>query len=107
MAWFPRPSRPSEAFGDLGRFLGSGDHRHRLLFGFVAVLLPVLMVLGFQRDATPEPPRPTLVMVENWPANRTDAQIVAQQKIDADKQAKAFEARRRSYERLAKTLGLE
>lgn len=67
-----------------------------------------MIVVGFLVDAKTNtaPPRRQLIYVENWRADRSDAEIVAQQKIDqAAKDAAALE-RQRAYQRLEKRLGI-
>ncbi|WP_375398878.1 hypothetical protein [uncultured Sphingomonas sp.] len=77
---------PLRAIGDLRRFLASRG-KHEVIFLFASFVVVVLIIAGFVADSTPPVPykRPTIVFVQQWRADRTDAQIVAQQKIDAAK----------------------
>jgi hypothetical protein len=93
------------AWRDLRAFLVSRQ-RHQLVFAALAVGLSVLLVLGFYHDSSfPVPER--IVYVENWPANRTDAEIIAQQKVERIEKKKALAERQAAYRRLAKMTGVE
>jgi hypothetical protein len=102
----PRPSSPRAAWSDLKAFF-SGEHRHRLLFGVLAILMPVIIVIGFITDAhTNILPGRSIMYIQSWPADRSDAEIIAQQKIDQKKREAAALERQRSYQRLEKQLGM-
>jgi hypothetical protein len=99
---------PFRALGDLRRFLG-GRGRHEIIFLFAAAIICVLAIGGFAISSNIDKPYkpPEIIYVQSWRADRTDSQIVAQQKIDMEKQkiqdAKeaAFEAKKRaSFKRL-------
>lgn len=102
----PRPSKPSALLRDLRAFLG-GEHRHRLLFGFLSLLMPALLIAGFYVDSRRDPPKPEMYFIPSWPADRSDAQIIAQQKIDQKKKDAEREAKRQEYRRLADKLGID
>ena len=103
----PRPARPSALWADLRRF-ASGDQRHKLLIGIISLLMPALILYGFNRDArTNILPGRSITYIQSWPATRTDAEIVAQQKIDQVKREKQQAEKRAAYQRLAKQLGIE
>jgi hypothetical protein len=81
MQFFRRFS-PFRAYRDLRRFLAQRKP-YELGFLALAILLTGLTLIGFYKDSNIEPVyRPNIIYVQQWPANRTDAQIVAQQKID-------------------------
>jgi hypothetical protein len=101
---FPRPSSPLAAWRDLKAFLGQQE-RHKLVFAVIAICIPAVIVAGFYVDANIKP-EPQIIYVENWPANRTDEQIKAEQKIDQAKRDKAMAARQRQYQELEKRLGM-
>jgi len=102
----PRPSKPSALLRDLRAFL-QGEHRHKLLFGALSILMPALLIAGFYVDSRRDPPKHEMYFIASWPANRTDAEIIAQQKIDQKKKEAAQEAKRQEYRRLADQLGIE
>ena len=99
---------PLRAVGDLRRFLASRG-RYEVIFLFAALIICTLVVGGFAISSNIEKPYkpPEIIYVQSWRADRTDAEIVAQQKIDMEKQkiqdAKEaeFEAKKRaSFKRL-------
>ena len=106
MAFFPRPSSPRYLIADLKVFLATRQ-RHQLLFGAVSLLIPALIVAGFYHDSKTEPPKPQMYFIASWPADRSDAEIIAQQKIDMKIKAKRDADKRAAYQRLAKQLGIE
>ncbi|THD36182.1 MAG: hypothetical protein E7773_09695 [Sphingomonas sp.] len=77
---------PLRAFGDLRRFLASRG-RHEIIFLFAALILCTLILGGFAIASNVEKPYrpPDIIYVQSWRADRTDAEIVAQQKIDMEK----------------------
>jgi hypothetical protein len=89
MGFFSRFS-PIAAYRDLRLFL-SQRQPHELWFLIAALCVTSFLVYAFARDSYAEPEyKRTIVYVEQWSANRTDAEIVAQQKIDAPIKAKAL-----------------
>ncbi len=103
----PRPASPRRALADLRSVLARRG-RSQWIAGGLAIGLPALIVAGFVADANTNttPPRRQLIYAESWRADRSDAEIVAQQKIDqAAKERRAAE-RRQEYRRLEKRLGI-
>ncbi|MDY0960056.1 MULTISPECIES: hypothetical protein [unclassified Sphingomonas] len=101
MSFFGRFS-PVRAIRDL-RFFLSQRHPYELVFLMIAVGITGFFIYAFARDDyVPVPYRPDIIYVEQWPADRTDAQIRAQQKIDYVKkkqelaEVKAAEEQRRA-----------
>ena len=103
----PRPASPRRALADL-RAVFARRGRHQLIAGTLAVVLPAIIVVGFWVDAKTNtaPPRRQIIQIESWRADRSDAEIVAQQKIDQAAKAEAALERRRAYQRLEKRLGI-
>jgi len=100
----PRPSSPLAAWRDLKAFLGQQE-RHKFVFAGIAIIIPAVIVTGFYVDSNIKP-QAQIIYVENWPANRTDDQIKAEQKIDQAKRDKEAAERRRQYQELEKRLGI-
>jgi hypothetical protein len=103
----PRPASPKALIADLRAFLA--DRRpHQLLAAFLAIAMPIIIVIGFIVDArTNTAPPPQLIYVESWSAARSDAEIVADQKRrQAEREALEAE-RRRQYQELEKKFGIE
>jgi hypothetical protein len=107
MSWFPSPSSPRAAFRDLVAFIRHREREH-VIGAALAFLVTLIIVIEFVVDAkvgTAPPPR--VVEVQLYPANRTDADIVADQKKDmADKQA-AEKEQQREFQKLAKALHID
>ena len=102
---FPRPSKPRALWADLKAFL-QGGQRHKLLFGAMAIAMPVIILIGFNKDArTNILPGKSVMYIQSWPADRSDEEIIAQQKIDQKKKEAALAERRAQYQRLAEDLG--
>lgn len=74
----------------------------------MAVLVTMIILIVFLVDSKINTaPPPELIMVENYPANRTDADIIRDQKKASEERRKADEARRREFQKLEKQLGIE
>lgn len=101
MGFFSRFA-PVRAYRDLRFFL---SHRQPYELGFLtlAVGITCVLIYAFARDSHAEREyRPTIIYVQQWPADRTDAQIRAQQAIDAPiKAARMAEEKKREEERRA------
>ena len=106
MAWFPRPASPRAAFSDLAAFMRQRS-REQVIGASLALLITAIIVIEFIVDAqigTAPPPR--ITYVELYPANRTDAQIIADQKEDMAKKLAAQKERQRQFQKLEKQLGM-
>lgn len=94
---------PLRAVGDLRRFLASRG-RHEIIFLFAAFFICGLIVAGFVIGSHVEKiyKPPEIVYVQSWRADRSDAEIIAQQKIDMakkkiqDAKEAEFEAKKRA-----------
>ena len=64
--------------------------RHQLGFMGVALALTYVMVVGviYESRIPPKPYHRDIIYVQQWRLDRTDAEIVAQQKIDGIEQTK-------------------
>jgi hypothetical protein len=107
MAFFPKPSTPLAAFRDLAAFMRQRS-REQVIGAALAVLVTTIIVILFLVDPKINTaPPPQVVEVELYPANRTDAQIAADQKKDMAEQKAAKKERQRQYQQLAKQFGIE
>ncbi len=101
MAILPPLSRPSVLIRDMRIFL-TGDRRHKLLFATLAVgvtsLLVTMLIIESWWGVKPEGTQ--IIYAADFPANRTDAEIIAQQKIDQAELDKARAERRRQFQKL-------
>jgi hypothetical protein len=82
--------------------------REQVIGGALAVLVTIIIVIVFMVDSkiNTAPPQ-QIVYVENYGPDRTDADIVAEQKKASQERRKAEEARRKEFEKLQKELGIE
>jgi hypothetical protein len=93
---------PLPAIRDL-RFFLSQRSKHELWFGILAIILTGAILVGLQVDSKFERPyKREITYFENWPENRTDAEIIAKQKVDQvakekrDAELKALQEKRRA-----------
>ncbi|WP_106640473.1 hypothetical protein [Allosphingosinicella vermicomposti] len=102
----PKPSSPKVLLADLKAFMRERS-RHQWIAAFFAVVMPVVILVGFYYDSqTNIAPGEQVIYVENWKADRTDAEIIAQQKIDQAEKEKRAAARQREFQKLEKRLGI-
>ena len=107
MAILPPTVGPRAALRDLTAFLRQRS-REQVIAGTLAVLVTVIIVIIFFVDSKINTaPPPQVIFVENYPANRTDAQIKADQLKASEDRKKAEEARRKEFQKLEKQFGIE
>ena len=107
MAIFPHPSSPRAAIADFRAYFAHGNRRDHLIGGSLAVLVTIIILILFFVDSKINTtPQRTVQYVDSWPADRSDAEIVAQQKKDhAEAEARA-KKRQDEFKKLEKTLGM-
>lgn len=106
MSWFPRPSSPSAAFADLRAFMRQRSREQRI-GAALALLVTTLIVVVFFADAKINTaPPPYIVYVENWPKNRTDEQIMADQKKLQTEIDAARKERQKQFQELENQFGM-
>ncbi|QHL90597.1 hypothetical protein GVO57_06840 [Sphingomonas changnyeongensis] len=92
------------AIRDLRAFLATRG-KHELVFAFLAIVTTVSIIVVFMLDSRSlkKPYERRIQYVESWPADRSDAEIIAAQKVDAANRAKreAAEARAKAERRAA------
>ena len=106
MSWFPKPVSPRAAFRDLAAFMRQRS-REQVIGASLALLATAIIVIEFVIDAkinTAPPPRVTYV--ELYPSNRTDADIIADQKKDQAAKDAAIKERQRQFQKLENQLGM-
>jgi hypothetical protein len=107
MSWFPKPSSPAAAMRDLFAVM-RGSSREQRLGAALAILVTAIIVIEFIVDAKvgmDVPQTPTYV--ELYPANRTDADIIADQKKDQAERAAFEKEKQRQFQQLEKRLGMK
>ena len=106
MSWFPRPVGPRAAFADLRAFFRHREREH-YIGAALALLVTIIIVIEFLVDSkinTAPPPR--IVYAQDWRADRTDAEIIADQKKHQAERKAAQEERQRQFQKLEKQLGM-
>ena len=106
MSWFPRPVGPRAAIADLMAFMRQRS-REQVIGAMLAVLATTIIVIEFLVDSKINTaPPPTIIYADSWKADRTDAEIVAQQKTDQAKRDAAAKEKQRQFQKLEKQLGM-
>ena len=96
----PRPASPRALWADVRAFTAERRPHHWVALA-LAICMPVAIIILFVLDGrTNIMPGPQLIYVESWPANRTDEQIKAEQKIDQAARDKAKKERQEQFKRL-------
>ena len=107
MSWFPRPSSPRVAFADLRAFLRQRS-REQVIAASLAFLVTAIIVIEFLVDSKINTaPPPQVIYVDQWNANRTDAEIIADQKKDQAAREAALKERQRQFQELENRFGIE
>ena len=106
MSWFPRPSSPRAALRDLAGFIRHREREH-VIGAALAFLITLIIVIVFVVDAQigVKPP-PQVIEVQLYPSNRTDAQIIADQKKEMAERAAFQKEKQRQFQKLEKTFGM-
>ncbi|MEA3053889.1 MAG: hypothetical protein QOG72_2792 [Sphingomonadales bacterium] len=100
----PRPASPRALWADIRAFTSERGPHHWVALA-MAIAMPVAIIVIFVMDGhTNIMPGPQLIYVESWPADRTDEQIKAQQKIDQAARDKAQKAKQAQFKKLDETL---
>jgi len=106
MSWFPRPSSPRAAFRDLAAFMRQRS-REQVIGASLALLVTGIIVFEFVIDAKiGVAPTPTPTYVELYPSNRTDAEIIAEQKNEMAIKAAGEKEKQRQFQQLEKRFGM-
>ena len=91
---------------DLAAFMRHRS-REQVIGGALALLVTAIIVIEFLVDAKiGTAPPPQVIEVELYPPNRTDAQIIADQKKDMAAKEAAQKERQRQFQKLEKQLGM-
>ena len=102
--WFPRPASPRALAADLRAFAG-GRSRVQWFAAAMAILMPLTIITLFLLDGRQNiGPGPELIMVKSWPASRTDAQIIADQKTNQARREAAIKERQRQFRKVDEDL---
>ena len=106
MSWFPRPSSPRAAFNDLAAFMRHRS-REQVIGACLALLVTAIIVIEFVVDAKMgTAPPPQITYVQLYASNRTDADIIADQKKEPAAADAAQKQRQRQFQKVEKRFGL-
>ncbi|AEG50033.1 hypothetical protein Sphch_2372 [Sphingobium chlorophenolicum L-1] len=108
MAIFPRPVSPKSAMSDLwSYFRENRPHKWPLLGLSVAFTWVIIWAFIVDANTNTMPTRNQIFYVQSWDANRTDAAIILQQKIDLAKREAAIQKRQREMQGVADIFGID
>lgn len=104
----PPPVSPRAAFADLVSYFRNSTSREQRIGAVLAVLATGIIVFEFVIDTKINmTPPPTVIYVKQWEANRTDEEIIADQKKHQAEREAAQKERQRQFQELGKQLGIE
>jgi len=105
MSWIPRPASPRAVFRDFLAFARQRDREHVIgaVLAFLVTLIIVIIFLVDPKVNTAPPEQVTYADI--YPANRTDAEIIADQKKDAAMRNEIARKNREPFKKLDKELG--
>lgn len=107
MSFFPRPSSPGAALRDLAAFMRQRS-REQVIGAFLALLVTAIIVIEFLVDSKINTaPPPQVVDVQLYSSNRTDAEIIADQKKDQAEKEAQKKADQEQYNQLAKQFHID
>lgn len=108
MAIFPRPVSPKSALGDFwGYFKQQRQHKWPLLGLSVALTWVIVWTFVIDANTNTMPTRNKIIYVESWDANRSDAAVILQQKIDFAKREAALVKQQKKMQGYADAFGIE
>jgi len=106
MSWFPRPASPLAAFRDLAAFMRHRS-REQVIGAALALLATSIILIEFVVDPKINTaPPPQVTYVDLYASNRTDAQIIADQKKDQAAKQAAVKERKRQFQAIEKQFGM-
>ena len=104
MSWFPRPAAPKALWADIRAFTAERSP-YQWAGMAVALIMPGLIIASFFHDSSHGvQPGPQIIYAQSWPANRTEAEIKADQKRDQAKREAAMKERQRQFRKIDKDL---
>lgn len=106
MVPLPRPASPRALWRDIKAFAGNRRPHHWIALA-LAVIIPAAIIFSFSYHVSDRTrPRPKLIYVESWNANRTMEESKADVEKRAAQREEAMEARRKEFQALQDKLGL-
>ena len=108
MAILPPTSSPVTAIRDFAAVIRGEGARQRILGLTLSVLITIIILILFFVDSKINTaPGPQIIYADSWRADRTDAEIIAQQKQDQATREAALKERQRQFQELENKLGIE
>ncbi|MBA2935423.1 hypothetical protein HZF05_15155 [Sphingomonas sp. CGMCC 1.13654] len=96
----PSPRRFVDGFRDLGFFVRTRSRTDYVIAG-IAAAMTIFIIFAFWHDSRFEA-EPQIIYVQNWPANRTDDQIRADQKKDRIEREQVEAYRKAEFQKMQK-----
>ena len=108
MGYYPKPANPRALWTDLRAYLAD-QGRFKLIGAVIAVGMTSLIVTGFIVESRSGvlPDGPQITYAADWSDSRSDAEIIAQQKIDQKALHAAQAEKRRQFQKVADALGIK
>lgn len=107
MAIFPRPVSPRRAIVDLRDYVMQG-RRHKFLFLALSLAATWAIVWAFVIDGrTGIKPGPQIIYIQSWAGNRSDVDIIEQQRADLIAHEKALARKQKQFRKVADQLGID
>ena len=107
MPVLPPVSSPRVAFQDLRNFFRNRSREHAIGAALAVLSTIIILIIFFVDSKINTAPPAQIVYVEQWSENRTDEEVIAQQKIDQAERDAALRERQRQFQKLGKQLGIE
>ena len=83
------------------------SREQRLGAAFAILATAIIVIIFFVDSKINTAPPPQIIYVKDWKADRTDAEIVADQKKDQAEREAAMKERQRQFRELENKLGIE
>jgi hypothetical protein len=108
MTIFPRPVSPKSALSDLwSYFLENRAHKWPLLGLSAAMTWVIVWAFIVDANTNTMPRQNKIIYVQSWDANRSDAAVILQQKIDLAKREAALQGQQRKMQGVADVFGID
>jgi hypothetical protein len=108
MAIFPRPVSPKSALGDFwSYFAEQRAHKWPLLGLSAAMTWVIVWAFVIDGNTNTMPRQNKIIYVESWNADRSDAAIILQQKMDLARSEVALKKKQKEMQGLADAFGID
>ena len=101
-----RAPEDQAAFADLRAFMRQRSREQKLGAALSLLVTAIIVIVFFVDSKINTAPPPYIVYVENWPKNRTEAEIVAQQKKDQAAAEAYRKEKQKQFQALENQLGM-